>query len=272
MKHAISIAIGLGAVLLAAGCSGNKDSGAQSLPSQTLLPDSDRTSEVQPSPSPPKAPEETLIVIEPGAAEDPRRGLVEASRAERDRRRQVGQPAIVLTDKNLEEFQEGAKLTFVHEEDGAELPNPEARSSTLSELPPTEVGEDYWRDRGRQIRTGWRDAVDRIDKLQGDIIEYRRRFFEEDDPSVRDTLIKPAWDRALDELDKARIEARQQEEDLQKFIDLGYNSGAYDEWLEEGIEIEPTREELDRLSRERNTVQFDEPNIAAENLDPEDLP
>lgn len=258
-------------VLLAIGCSRNKDVETPGLPSQTLLPESSRTSEVRPAP-PPRIPEETLIVIEPGAEEDLSKGLVEASKAERKRRAQAGDPEIVLTDKNLEEYQEGAQLTFVHEEEGEEGTTSDDPSAdrSISDLP-GDIGEQYWRDRGLQIRTAWRETIDRIDELQGDVVDYRRRFYEEDDPSVRDTMIKPAWDRALEELEEARDTARKLEDDLQSFLDLGYQSGATEEWLDEGIELEPDPEELELLRRERDTLQFDEPDMAPEDFDDGDF-
>ena len=66
--------------------------------------------------------------------------------------------------------------------------------------------EVYWRSRVLAIRLRWRKAADRIKQLESDVSEWRRRFYSQDDPYVRDSQIKPAWDRALDELRDNRAE------------------------------------------------------------------
>lgn len=257
----------IGLLLCLPACSGNKDENNPELASQTLLPEMTPTEEVTP-PSPPPEPPETLVVIDPGEDEKASQSLIEASRAERARRAESAEPAVVITDKNLEEYQEGAQLTYLHEEPGTEGDAEKSATSTDDEAGDlAQVGEEYWRNRGLQLRTGWRESIDRIETLQGDVAQLRQRFYEEDDPEVRDTVIKPSWDRALEELAEAREEARQLEQDLESYLDLGYESGALPEWLDEGVELEPDQQELEEIERSDSTIQFEEPDIAPEDLD-----
>ena len=60
--------------------------------------------------------------------------------------------------------------------------------------------EAYWRDRVLEIRLAWRDAADRVEELEGDVFHLRQRFYAEDDGFYRDSQIKPAWDRAVEQL------------------------------------------------------------------------
>jgi len=181
--------------------------------------------------------------------------LVEAARAERERRQTSDQPAIVITNKNLAEFATG-DLTI---SDAPETVDVEAAAgASPAEI---ELAEDeaYWRRRAREIRIEWREAVESIPEAESRVAELRMAFYREDDGFYRDQEIKPAWDRALRDLDEARLEAVEKEKELELFLESGRQAGALPGWLREGIELEPVLEE--KTQEELRTFEPVEPVV-----------
>ena len=107
----------------------------------------------------------------------------------------------------------------------------------------------------------WRDSVDRVEELEGEVAELRRRFYMEDDPFYRDSQIKPAWDRSLDQLTIAKDEVVAAKEDLDELLEEGRRQGALPGWLREGIEFEPVIE----------VEEANEPRTGPEPIEPEVL-
>jgi hypothetical protein len=165
--------------------------------------------------------------------------LVEAARAERERRQTGDQPAIVITNKNLAEYATG-DLTV---SDAPETVDVEPAPGATQEAKELAEDEAYWRRRAREIRIQWRDAVESIPEAESRVAELRMAFYREDDGFYRDQEIKPAWDRALRELDEARLMAEEMEKELDLFLEAGRQAGALPGWLREGIELEPQMEE-----------------------------
>ncbi|MGB6335396.1 MAG: hypothetical protein WBG96_07265 [Thermoanaerobaculia bacterium] len=161
--------------------------------------------------------------------------LVEAARAERERRQISDQPAIVITNKNLAEYATG-ELTISDTPETVDVEAPAGRSQEETELAEDEA---YWRRRAREIRIEWREAVEGIPEAEGRVAELRMAFYREDDGFYRDQEIKPAWDKALRDLDEARRLAVEMEKELELFLDSGRRAGALPGWLREGIELEP---------------------------------
>ncbi len=208
----------------------------QPLAEQDLVAEEAGQSEAVANKATPKE-DKSLVIIDPGArdpAEHPR-SLAEAARVERERRGEAPPADIVITDKNLSEYAVG-HLTVADTSNEAA----DAIAEELSELE-REMAEKeaYWRNGARQIRQEWRDAFDAIEELEAKVFDLRQQFYREDDGFYRDAEIKPAWDRAIDQLEEARrdVEAKQQE--LAVFLEEGREAGALPGWLREGIELEP---------------------------------
>ncbi|MEJ2084869.1 MAG: hypothetical protein P8Y44_04225 [Acidobacteriota bacterium] len=181
----------------------------------------------------------TVTVIEsPGQDSDSDRpSLVEAAAAERARRRTAPPTQIVITDKNLSEYAVG-QLTVTEgaEEGGSD------DSMISAELEEKRVEEEYWRSRGLEIRMAWAEAAERAEELEADVFLLRQRFYAEDDGFYRDSQIKPAWDRAIEQLQETRKEIEQRQEELQAFLEEGRAAGALPGWLREGVDLEPEPE------------------------------
>ena len=220
-------------------------------PPEQPAPPPARSAIEEPGPTAPR------VVIEPAEPDpDEELTLAEAARRERARRRQAGEPIAVINDANLGEHAVG-QLTFMEDEP----PKPtagEATTAAAQEGP----DEQYWRDRVRDIRQRWADTAARLPTLEERVAELRRRFYEADDAYYRDTRIKPAWDRAIDQIAQSRAEAEAHKAELEKALAEGRLAGALPGWLREGIELEPEPFEPQGSTHEPGEPRIVEPGEA----------
>jgi hypothetical protein len=225
-------------LLLVAGCATTpKAADRQPLPPRAVAPPPPEVPPSEPPVATPLKPA-TVVVLDPGAdaqKEKPPETLAEAAARERERRRTAAPPVAVINDKNLSRFAAGQKLTEAS-------PATPAAGTAASEAQEQTAGghdENWWRQRGLEIRRRWRDAVDAVTRLEGDVAELRTRFYATDDPYVRDSQVKPEWDRKLAELDAARRQAAAGPDEVASFLEEGRKAGALPGWLREGAELEP---------------------------------
>jgi hypothetical protein len=164
--------------------------------------------------------------------------LVEAARAERERRAQVGTPAtIVITDKNIHQYAAKGQITVADpKEKKKSAAAPSAEVASAEQLL---RDEKYWRGHVLDIRLRWRAATDEIKRLEQRSTELRQRFYSENDSFVRDNQVKTEWDRVTDRLQKARAEAEAASQELAAFLEEGRRANALPGWLREGEEQEP---------------------------------
>jgi hypothetical protein len=180
-----------------------------------------------------------VVVDQTESDPDSQLTLAEAAKAERERKVQAGRPRIVIDNKTLHRYAKGGQLTVAEPKKKAASPAPQAVQAAAAAA---ERDEKYWRGRVLEIRQRWRKAADRIKELEQDVSDWRRRFYAQDDPYVRDGQIKPAWDRALDQLRESRAEAQAAKKELAEVLEQGRVAGALPGWLREGIEQEPKEE------------------------------
>lgn len=237
----VSVRFGAACLLLAlplAGCAANENR-ATSLPpvseSVAKLPEPTPAESPVATPTPP-----TVVMIDDPASEavaSAPQTLAEAAEAEKARRAVARKPVVVLNNASLTAYGKDQKLTVAD----PKASGGEEANAAQAEAPSATGGQDeqYWRDRGLEIRQRWRDAYDRIAELQREAESLRTQFYSADDPYVRDGQIKPAWDRALDELDQVRREAERSAQEVDRFLLEGRRAGALPGWLREGIELEP---------------------------------
>jgi hypothetical protein len=196
------------------------------------------------------------VVIDEGGADSGAQGLVAAAAAERERRRTAPASVVVINNKNLAQHATG-KLTVSGVAPSTTAAPPAATDTTKDET--------YWRERVRGLREQWAAAVDSIGELEARAAGLRTRFYAEDDPYVRDGQIKPAWDRALEQLETSRESARSLEDRLAATLEEGRQAGALPGWLRDGIELEP----IERPYQAANhPVAHDDGNLVRE---PEEL-
>jgi hypothetical protein len=208
-----------------------------------------------PAVAPPQDKPRTVDVVEPGG-EPGTVSLVQAAKAERERRAHAGEPVAVITDKTLPHLPKG-KLTFA---------DPVKQQPGPAQAAPGDVrDEQYWRSRALEIRTRWKEAADAVKDLETSAAGWRRRFYAEDDPYIRDAQIKPEWDRVLDRLAQARKDVEAAKQELTVFLDEGRRAGALPGWLREGAELEPVEKPK---SKEPGSVEPEEPPIYHQNEPP----
>jgi hypothetical protein len=184
------------------------------------------------APAPTPLEDRSVIIIEqpePPPAND----LITASRAAKEQREKAPTPTTRprITNKNLKDFA-GGSVTTAQPTDSAD------RASATEAAVVAEREEQGWRERVLDLRLRARRARDEIQRLETESAALRRSFYVEDDPYVRDSRIKPAWDRALDTLSQARRDADSLRLELARILDEGRQAGALPGWLREGIELE----------------------------------
>ena len=182
------------------------------------------------------------VVVDPGDDESGApKTLVQAARAEKERRARAGAPAaIVINDKNLHQYAAKGQITVADpkaKEKKAATVAPATGASSAAD--PAVHDEQYWRSHALEIRLRWRAAAGEGKKLEQRSTELRQRFYSENDSYVRDNQVKPEWDRVTDRLQKARAETEAAQQELAGFLDEGRRAGALPGWLREGEEQEP---------------------------------
>jgi hypothetical protein len=196
------------------------------------------------SPAPPAANGATpegkggqVVVVDPGddSSSHPKT-LVEAARAERERRAHAGEPVAVITNKTLPHSK--GQLTYAQPKAKAAGEKGSGKDGKGKAAGETH-DEAYWRHRGLDIRQRLHDASEEIGKLEQQVADWRRRFYSEDDPARRDSQVKPEWDRALDKLQHKKEEVETTKRELDAYLEEGRRDGALPGWLREGTELEP---------------------------------
>ena len=198
----------------------------------------------------PKTSDPSLIVVDTADYDpDAQLSLAQAAKAERERKSEAAPPRIVINNKTIHRYAKGGQLTVADPKKKTVPPQSAqpaagATAATAGPAPavPVQRDEKYWRGRAFDIRQRWHRAADRIKELEDDVALLRRRFYAEDDPYVRDGQIKPAWDRALDELRESRTAVQAAKKELTDFLDEGRTAGALPGWLREGVDLEPKEE------------------------------
>ena len=226
-----------------------------------------------PGAAPKQGPRPRQVLIDSGkpVAETPT--LLEASRRAKARKATAGKPVAVITDENLKEFAARGRLTMAHPTttseasgSGAKAPSANGSGTPTGAVEPPEKQaseEDYWTERVRTLRQKWRDASDSIEDLEARAEKLRTDFYAADDPRQRDTRIKPAWDRALDQVQESRRAAKRYQEELAVALEEGRRAGALPGWLRAGIDLEPAPSEPTAEDLEPHDPR--EPTILEEN-------
>jgi len=219
--------------------------------------------------APPGRGDSSLIYIDPAEPEsDPAKvPLVAVAAREKARRQQEAAPVLRIDNKNLSSYAAGGVLTIAEADpEDADEGNDGETAGAEGAAAPGSTEESYWRQRGLDIRQRWRDAVERIPELVAKVEGLRQQFYAEDDPAYRDGQIKPAWDKALADLEEARYQAGQGQQEVETFLEEGRRAGALPGWLREGAELEPEpvieeAEPVDPAEPVEPTILDDEPTL-----------
>jgi hypothetical protein len=97
----------------------------------------------------------------------------------------------------------------------------------------SEEGEEYWRNEARRVRGRVTDLRATIVRLENEARKMEADFYSWDDGAYRDGVIKPAWDKAREDLATARRELPLAERALDDLPDRARRAGALPGWLRE---------------------------------------
>jgi hypothetical protein len=180
------------------------------------------------------------VVVDSGTEEGgPPPSLIEASKAEKERRASSAKAGTVINDKTLPRYASKGQITVM-----APLKDKKkgAAGKAVASAPaaPADVRDEaYWRGRGLEIRQRWRQSADEVKALEQKSTELRQKFYMENDLFVRDNRIKPDWDRVLDRLRQARLDTEGARQELGDFLEEGRRAGVLPGWLRDGEDDEP---------------------------------
>lgn len=140
----------------------------------------------------------------------------------------------MITDKNIKQYAAKGQITVAAPGNKTEVAETEEKAPVRD--------EQYWRSRALEVRLRWRKAADDVKELEQSAAGWRRRFYAENDPHVRNGQVKPEWDRVLDRLEEARAEVDTAKTELAELLEEGRIAGALPGWLREGVDEEPKEE------------------------------
>lgn len=115
---------------------------------------------------------------------------------------------------------------------GALTPTAPAGATTPGAASP-EGGEAYWHNEARRVRERVTELRAAIVRLETDTRKMEADFYSWDDGAYRDGVIKPAWDKAREDLATARRELPLAERNLDDLPDRARRAGALPGWLRE---------------------------------------
>jgi len=124
-----------------------------------------------------------------------------------------------------------AAVTVVRTPGAPTLTSPTAASA--AGRPPPEGGEEYWRGEARRARDRVTELREAIVRLENDTRKMEADFYSWDDGAYRDRVIKPAWDKAREDLATARRQLPLAERALDELPDRARREGALPGWLRE---------------------------------------
>ena len=110
---------------------------------------------------------------------------------------------------------------------------PAASGASAATSEPAEGGEEYWRGEARRLRDRVGGLKETIARLENETKKLEGDFYSWDDGAYRDRVIKPAWDKAREELATARKELPVAEKELAELPDRARRAGALPGWLRE---------------------------------------
>ena len=133
----------------------------------------------------------------------------------------------VLTNATVKQLAEGVELTT-----GTVGPGGPHGGAAVPALGGNEEAKKTkWQQR-------YRAAVERVRKLEAEVksletkvVVLERDFYSRDDPVYRDSTIKPAWDKALSDLEKARTDLETARNQPDEVVNAARHDGALPGWF-----------------------------------------
>ncbi len=223
------------------------------------LPPSKPSPQEPAAPAPP-APQEAKpardddpVVVDSGGDGAPPT-LMEAAKAERERRAGAGKPVAVINDKTLAGYARKGQITI------ADPKKDKKDAAPAEELAPQDFRDEaYWRNRGLDIRERWRDAAGDVKDLEQKATVLRRNSTWRATPSPGTTRSSPSGTASSNSSGRPAWTWRSTQKELTEFLEEGRVADVIPGWLREGEDEEP--EELPKKKEAGAPQQSIEPPV-----------
>ncbi len=137
----------------------------------------------------------------------------------------AGKSTLVITNDSLTRMESAERLTIAPKSPGGDFPELSEYKDTNSK------GEEYWQTRMKSARSQVDRLEQRVQNIQSEINRLQTDFYRWDDPSYRDSVIKPAWDQAVKELEQTKKDLETAKQTLANLPDEARKAGALPGWL-----------------------------------------
>ncbi len=175
------------------------------------------------TPTPVATPSISVLLARPDA-EAPVRGDSLADVAKRIKLKLPANQPRVINNEAVKQLSEGVELTMTMAPAGG-AGGPHGRESG------DERKKAIWQQR-------YRAAVERVHRLEADVRDLETRangleqeFYAHDDPVYRDSTIKPAWDKSLTDLAKAKTDLEDARKEPNEVLNAARRDGALPGWF-----------------------------------------
>jgi hypothetical protein len=129
-----------------------------------------------------------------------------------------------LTNDSVKSLGEGVGLTTAH-------PGQAPRSGGTRRGPEPERAKEAWQQRYQEARSRALYWDSEVKRLQSEVARLERDFYARDDPAYRDGVVKPAWDKALADLETAKQQQALSQKEPDEIVAQGARQGALPGWF-----------------------------------------
>lgn len=138
-------------------------------------------------------------------------------------------PRIVIDNSRVKKSQPPGSKSETVADRGPVAPPPPAVIPKIVDLQGHD--EQYWRAKAAAVRDAADKARDAVAAAETEEKREENDFYAWDDGQYRDSVIKPAWDRAREETTKAHQALDEAQKNLDSLEDEARRAGAYPGWI-----------------------------------------
>ena len=179
-----------------------------------------------PTPSPAPTPAITVLLAKPGAEAAPPRGGSLSDVAKKIKLRLPADRPRMIDNDAVRELSEGVELTT------SSAPAPVSAAGKPGASPAgADAKKAMWQQRYVAALQRVAQLEAEVKRLESESNRLQTEFYAHDDPAQRDGVIKPAWDRALADLQKARVELEHARSEPEDVLNEARRDGALPGWF-----------------------------------------
>jgi hypothetical protein len=178
-----------------------------------------------PMPTPTPAYPISLLKVKQGAQHAPAQAQSLADIAKRIKLNIPSGQKAVLNNETIKTLSQGVELTTA-------APGAGGTSRGASGVAPhQEADKAAWQHRYQDARAKALYWSAEVKRLEGESAKLQADFYSRDDPAYRDGVVKPAWDKALSDLERARKEAEAAQLAPDRVLAAAQREGAEPGWF-----------------------------------------